>query len=141
MIFPRVPIQAVAMVMLVLHLFLFPLVYAHGLALAEPGRPHMSDIVCFAADEDVSHDSTESHRHNSTESHRHNSTESHRHNSGICHPDTPFVVTHIQLHAVKALIIEFSPSYAGRLLSGYPRPVYIPPRGLSEHGRPEIIRA
>ncbi|MBT0893363.1 hypothetical protein KI811_06015 [Geobacter hydrogenophilus] len=111
--FLRLPISAMAMVMLVLHLFLFPLVHAHGLALVEPGRPHASDIVCFAADVDAGHDSTESHNHN----------------SGICHPDTPCVVTDIQSHAVKPLIIDLSSSYAGRLLPGHPRPLYIPPRG------------
>ncbi|WP_246560115.1 hypothetical protein [Geobacter grbiciae] len=113
--FSHVPIQAVAMVMVVLHLFLFPLVHAQGLAFVEPGGPHASDIVCLATDVDAGHDSTEGHNHN----------------SGICHPDTPFVVTHSQSHAVTLLIMELSPSYAGRLLLGYPRPLYIPPRNAA----------
>ncbi|EHP85364.1 hypothetical protein GeomeDRAFT_2530 [Geobacter metallireducens RCH3] len=121
--FSHVPIQAVAMVMVVLHLFLFPLVHAHGLAFVEPGGPHASDIVCLATDADAGHDSTEDAGHDSTGDH-HGS-------SGICHPDTPFVVTHSQSHAVTQLIVELSPSYAGRLLLGYPRPLYIPPRNAA----------
>lgn len=111
--YPSATIKAIALIMLVLHLFLLPFVHAHGLALVEPHRPHPSHPVCLAVDGGAGHDSPESHHHG----------------TGICHPDTPFVVTHIETHAVRPVIIKLSSSYAGRLLSGHPRPVYVPPRG------------
>lgn len=110
--FSRVTQKTVAMVVMLLHLLLLPVVHAHGIALVEPDGPHRSHPACLVADAGAGHDSTESQHHN----------------TGICHPDTPFVVIHFQTHTVRPAIIGLSSSYAGRLLPGHPRPVYVPPR-------------
>gem|GEM_PF-6727181 len=110
--YSRVNTQAVAIIILVLHLFLTPFAHAHGLALVKPDRPHASDVVCLVVDDGASHDSTANHHHD----------------TDICHLDIPFVVTRIQIHSVKPVITELSSSYAGRLLPGHPMPLYVPPR-------------
>ena len=109
---PRVTKKAIALVILMLHLFLPPFVHAHGLVLTDPHKPLPSHPVCLAVDDSTGHDSSESHHHN----------------TGICHPDAPFVVTRFQPLAVGPATSEASTSYGGRLLPGHPRAVYVPPR-------------
>lgn len=118
MISPCPTIKAIALVMLMLHLLLPPFVHAHGLALVAPERLRSTDVVCVAVDDVADHAG-------------HDSPDDHHHDAGICHLDTPFVVTHFRTHVVTPVIIELPPPYAGRLLPGHSSPVYVPPRGAA----------
>lgn len=112
MIFPRVTTKAVVVVMLVLHLLQPAYLHAHGLALVEADAGQTQDIACLAADADAGH----------------GSTDNHQHQAGICQLDSPLEMPDFQTPAVSLVVITGRFSSTGRLLAGYVRPVYIPPK-------------
>jgi hypothetical protein len=110
--FPRVTIKAVAIVALVLHLFLPAVVHARSLALFEADKLHNSVLVCLE-DDDNSHDSTDSQEHDTR----------------CCHLDSPFDITHLRLLDVApAVNNRLASPITGRLLPGYSKLIYFPPR-------------
>jgi len=105
-------IKCVTLVMLVLHLFLPAVAQAHSQMHFHADKLHSSNVICLDADDDRSSHPINDHEHDTTR----------------CLLDTPFDKTHLKSFHVVTVVGKLEPPITGRLLTGYSRSIYIPPR-------------
>ena len=108
--FPGVPIKAVAILMLVLHLFLPALLHAHSMELAGTDQLHSSDTSCLHIDNS------------------HDSPDGDQHETARCPLDAPLYLTHSKLLDDAVIVGMLASQFNYRLLPGYLNPIYIPPK-------------